>query len=896
MKPNREQIIDFMIKCSNSVNSEEAKGVSTQYLSNRLGMQRTNISSILNALVKDGVIEKLNGRPVLYRIKKKTMTPQGEQSCFKQLIGCNGSLKNAVQLAKAAILYPQHSLHSLVLGPNGSGKSYFVNLMYYFAKESKIIENEPPFIRFNCNNYSDKPEQMAEILFGIDKGSFLSRAEGGVLFIDHIELLPTDGRNILIRLIENNYLEINGIKSEFNVIIICAINDTVERRLIEYYSSYFSIRIQLSSLAERNLTERFEMIQHFFTIEAARCNKTLNINSELLICLLLYQCETNVKQLSRDIQIGCANAYVREFENPKDNIWIHMSDFPFYVRYGFLNLKKYKLEIKEIISENCNYAFSKIEAIMISLNEEKLNKKKNMYDFIDEKVNELRERGIEEQDINTIISIDVENQFKKYSNKLMNQVLDEEQLSEIVDRRVISLVKNFLNEASKKFNKVYPVSIFYGLCLHLNSTLSRQDKSQRLSNEQIMEVIGKYEDEYSYCVKFVSLIEKEFAKRFPIDEVVFITMFITRDSLEKEENKYPVVLVALHGNTAASSLVEVINNMGSHETYAYDMPLSKNVNMAYEELKALIIKIHQGKGIFVIYDMGSFKTMLDMISSETGIEIRELEIPITLLALDCNRKIMIGMELDEIHKGLIDTYNNMMCIQKDVYYRSKSKKVILTLCMSGEGAAVQIKNYIKNNIQLQDIEIIPLAITDKQFLLEQVNRIKESHEIICVIGSYNPQLMGIRYISITDIFQNNAKELRTLLNLGTEDIEADNDEADDFKVIFDHLSKELKLVDVDKLRIYLPKVMVEIELNQNYNLTEEQELALMVHIACCIEYMLGKSSMSVNIHKDNILSENQGLYKSIKNSFSIIEKEFNVEFSDDELANIISIMKMSQKG
>ncbi|WP_156946298.1 hypothetical protein [Clostridium akagii] len=51
MKPNREQIIDFMIKCSNSVNNEDSKGVSTQYLSNRLGMQRTNISSILNALV-----------------------------------------------------------------------------------------------------------------------------------------------------------------------------------------------------------------------------------------------------------------------------------------------------------------------------------------------------------------------------------------------------------------------------------------------------------------------------------------------------------------------------------------------------------------------------------------------------------------------------------------------------------------------------------------------------------------------------------------------------------------------------------------------------------------------------------------------------------------------------
>lgn len=894
-KSNKELIIDFMIKCSNSVNCEEAKGVSTQYLSNRLGMQRTNISSILNAMVKDGTIEKINGRPVLYRIKKKTVTLEGEQSCFKQLIGCNGSLKNAVQLAKAAILYPQHSLHSLVLGPTGSGKSYFVSLMYYFAKENKIIEEEAPFIRFNCSNYSDNPEQMVEELFGIEKDGFLKRADGGVLFIDHIELLPANGRNSLMRLVENNYLEVNGIKQEFNVIVICAINNTVKRSLIDNFSAYFSVKIQLSYLSERTFKERFQIIGHFLTIEAERCNKTLNINSELLICLLLYQCEANIKQLNRDIQIGCANAYVREFNTPKDSVWLRMSDFPYYVRSGFLNFKKYKADIKEIIYENYNYAFSKVEATMTAVNEENHGRKKSMYDFIDEKVNELRERGIEEEDINTIVSIDVENEFKKYSRRLMNQVVNEEQLSELVNSRVITLVKSFLEEATKKFNKVYPVSVFYGLCLHLNSTLSRKDKVQRLSNEQIMEVIRKYGDEYSYCVKFVGLIEKEFAIRLPIDEVVFITMFITKESLEQDENKHPVILIALHGSSAASSIVEVINFMGSHETYAYDMPLDKSVTAAYEELKALIIRIHQGKGIFVIYDMGSFKTMLDMIASETGIEIRTLEFPLTLLALDCNRKIMLGMELDDIYRSLIGSYNNMMSVQEEVYYRANSKKVILTLCMSGEGAAVQIKNYIQKNIQLEDIEIIPLAISDNEVLLEEVNNIKDKHNIICVIGSYNPQLLGIRYIPITDIFENHAKELRTLLNLSVATIETD-EEDDDFKVIFDHLKEELEMVNVDKLKAYLPKIIDEIGCNEKYKLAEEQKLALMVHIACCIEYLLERAPMKPNIHKEEILSQNYELYSSIKKSFSVIEKEFEVKFGDDELANIISIVKMSEKG
>jgi transcriptional regulatory protein LevR len=895
MKSNKDLVFEFIQKCTNSVTAEEAKGVSTQYLSNRLGMQRTNISSILNTLVKEGSIEKINGRPVLYRAKQDSLKLKGEQSCFNQLIGCDGSLKNAVQLAKAAILYPQHSLHSLILGASGSGKSYFAALMYHFAKENLIIKEDAPFIRFNCLNYSDNPEQMVKELFGAEVNNILTKAEGGVLFIDNIELLPAVARNSLVRMVESNYFELNGIKKTFNIIIICAMNDTVNRSFIDNYSKYFSIKIQLSQLSDRALEERFQMIQHFFTVEAERSNKTINISPELLIGLLLYNCEANVKQLKKDIQLGCANAYVREFHTAKDSIWVLMSDFPYHVRTGFLNFKSHRAEIKEIIPENCNYAFSKEKAAVITINEEKKHGKKTMYDWIDEKVNELSERGIEERDINTILSINIENEFKQYSRRLSEQIIDKEQLSEIVNSRIISLVSDFLEEATSKFNKVYPVSVFYGLCLHLNSTLSKQNKTQKLSNEQIMDIIKQYGGEYGFCVKFVALLEQEFKIKLPIDEVVFLTMFLTKDPLVEEDKKRPVVLLALHGDSAASSIVEVVNFMSGYPTYSYDMPLTKSTNAAYEELKAVIMKIHQGKGVFVIYDMGSFKTMLDMISSETGIAIKTMEIPLTLLALECSRKVMLGMELDEIYDGMVESCGNMMFMQKDSYCRVNSNNVILTLCMSGEGAAVQMKRYIEKNVQPKEVEILPLAISNKQLLLEEVNKIKEKYNILCVVASYDPQLIGIRYIPITDIFQNNAEELKAILNLHSNNIYKE-EKNDDFEVIFNHLSEELKLIDIEALRISLPKAIGRLEETTAYYLKKDQELALMIHIACCMEHMKDGSIMPVNIYKNDIIGENQSLYQAIKSSFKVIEEEFKVVFDDNEIANIISIIKLSKRG
>lgn len=898
MKSNKEIVYEFIQKCTSSVTAEEAKGVSTQYLSNRLGMQRTNISSILNTLVKDGCIEKVNGRPVLYRIRKDLEQPKGEQSCFNQLIGCDGSLKNAVKLAKAAILYPQHSLHSLILGASGSGKSYFASLMYHFAKENRIIEENAPFIRFNCFNYSDNPDQMVKELFGIESDSFLAKSEGGVLFIDNIELLPASARNNLVRMIENNSLEINGSKKTFNTIIICAMNDIANRSFIENYSKYFSIKIQLPPFSERTFEEKFQMIQYFFSIEAERSNKRININPELLICLLLYHCEFNVKQLRKDIQLGCANAYVREFHIAKDDICVLMSDFPYHVRTGFLNFKNHRVSIKEIISENCNYVFSKEEATVITINKEKKDGKKTMYDWIDEKVSELSERGIEERDINTIVSINIENEFKKYSRRLSEQVINKEQLSQIVNSRIIKLVSDFLEEATNKFNKVYPVSVFYGLCLHLNATLSKQNKSQRMNNEQIMEIIKQHGNEYGYCVKFGSRLEQEFHIRLPIDEVVFLTMFLTKDPLIEEDKKYPVVLLALHGETAASSIIEVVNFMSGYPAYSYDMSLSKSTDKAYEELKMLALKIHQGKGIFAIYDMGSFKTMFDMISQETGIKIKALEIPLTLLTLDCSRKVMMGMEIDDIYDEVIENYTDIIHVQKDSYYKVNSKNVILTLCMSGEGAAIQIKKYIEKNIQLQNTEIVPLAISNKQVLLDEVNKIKEKHNILCVVASYDPQLIGIKYIPITDIFHNNAGELKNFLRI-TEvyrDTEAVDKSDDDLEVIFNHLSEEFKLVDVERLKIHLPKAINRISSIEEYYLTKDQELALMVHIACCMEHMMENLELPTNIHKYEIIKENPKLYSIIKDSFALLEKEFQVIFDDNEIANIISIIKISKRG
>lgn len=891
MKSNKEVVLDFIQKYCAAQTAHEVDGISTQFLSEKLDMQRTNLSSILNQLVKEGKIEKTNGRPVLYRMKHSKTTT--EFSCFKNLIGFDGCLKTAVQLAKAAVLYPQHSLHSLIIGPSGSGKSFFAKLMYTFAVENNIVAVDAPFVRFNCRHFIDNSLQMIDELFGLDKAEgALLKANNGFLVIDHADVLAPNGKKMLVDLIEENYdnlpEKLKDIK--WNVTIICCINSDVNPTNYDFIKSKVSVKIDLPSLSSFSLNERLELVQHFFTREATKVGRNISINSELLRCLLLYDCLQNIKQLSTDIKMGCANAYVREFQNKDKAMQLFISDFPSYVRQGFLEYKNYREEIERLIPENYEYMYSEFDMKTSEVMDNLMSytSPPDIYGRIDKKNEELKRRGIPQEDINLIVSVDIDTYFKEYMKNISDQVVNTDQLSKIVDEKIIRLVTDFINEASRLFGRVYPISVFYGLCLHLNATLERNNKSQRLSNNQIMEIVEKNKKEYAFSMNFANKFEKEFDIALPIDEVVFITMFIC-DNTYSDNGKKPVILLAMHGDKTATSIANVVNTLvKANNCYGYDMSLDSEPKDNYKKLRDLIVTINQGKGIIMIYDMGSFKTMADMIMQETNISIKLIEIPITLLGIDCARKASMGESVGDIYSQLLENYQFYVeGVNEQI--TASSHKVIISLCMSGEGGAIQIKNYIENNVNLtrKNIEVIPLAINDRDELLKRVNAISKDSEILCVVGSFNPYLYNIKYISIADLFNVPKEKVEDLL---LNDEIPDVNEVD-YDSIYEYLRSKFEGMDVDQLRPLLQDFLLNVRNSAKDSWSEDQECGLLVHMACCIYRLINKGESPQNVYKDAVISNYHDLYLILKKYIKPLEDEYHVVFDDNELSIIISIIK-----
>lgn len=371
MKSAKEEVYEFVQKVEFGKKANSEKGVETKEIALELKMHRSNVSSLLNQLCAERKLKKIGLRPVLYTINQNDEQDSTETSCFKTLIGHNGSLRNTVQLAKAAILYPQKSLNILIVAKQGCGTSLLAKLMYEFAKEVKVIDENAEYVKLNCNHYINNKDALHKELFGVpdavnDYENCFDRANRGVLFIDNIQLLEGQDQEHINHYIETGEYYYENDKQTLlqrNVLLILACTSDVNRKIIDSYSSKIPMRIEIPSLDERPLQERFELINRFFSIESTRSKRKIEVSSEMIKDLLLYDCDLNVKQLNHDIKIACANAYVRNYQDTNENIILNPYDFESYVRKGLLNFKKCQEEVDSVLEQENTYIFDGIESI-----------------------------------------------------------------------------------------------------------------------------------------------------------------------------------------------------------------------------------------------------------------------------------------------------------------------------------------------------------------------------------------------------------------------------------------------------------------------------------------------------------------------------------------------------
>lgn len=874
MKSNKVRVFEFIQEYSINQNIDEYPKLTTQYLSEKLDMQRTNLSSILNQLVKEGKVAKTNSRPVLYQLVDNHLTNKND---FEDMIGYDQSLSEAVLLAKAAILYPQSSPHILITGQSGSGVKYFAKNIYDFAAKSKILKSNAAFTVFDCKAFIENPIIINEMLFGDEKQTgLIHEANQGMLLIKNVELLSGYQRTMLFSVITNNkmtstkYIEL---PRDYKCIMICSMTNNSDQAIYDLYRNKMDFVIELLPLSKRPLKERFAFLEQFLKQEAKKLDRVIEVNTSILHSLLLYEVKDNIRGLKNDIHTGVANCYVREHEANRRSIELLLSDFPNYVRKGMIYYKSFKEEIDQIIPGDCKFAFTKNEVLK---NRAKENNS-NIYQVIDAKKKELKKQSVSEEEINDFVSLQLHQDFQEYFNELSKRISDREQLTKIVSTKLIDLVTVFIDKAANQLEVEYQDNILYGLCLHINASLIKVRNKQRLANEEIKRMIDLYPKQYHLAKEFVQLIEQEFRVKMNIDEIIFTMLFISKDS-RLITNKSVVTLIAMHGDSSASSIVKVVNALAlANNTYGYDLSLNKNMNEAYEELKKLIVKINQGKGIILVYDMGSIRTMAESIAFETGIEIKFLEMPITLIGVASSNKASDNCSLEETYEYLQDKFKDIK------YFRKQGNKKILVIMLDEQTKIANLKTYLNEHFNLSDVIVHVIENSDSDHLYNKINGIVNEGRIIGIIGEKRPNLAQFNFIDVEQLYQSKA----TLI----EDVFKKDEETDDISEIFEYLKDQFSEIDIEGIKEYLLTFIDDLEVILETELDEDQRIGLIVHLVCLIDRLNHEHVPTVNFVASNIIVRHGKIVEKVKRSLVPLESILNIVISDAEIATIISIVK-----
>lgn len=918
-------------KTAHLTKAEYDQGVTTQEIAEVLGIQRTNSSKDLNQLVREGKLIKTDGRPVRYiyqtlvtHVKPVTKhvvsykeTPVSEEKntlqidtkdIFAKIIGANGSMKNSVEQAKAAILYPPRGLKCLITGPTGSGKTYFVHAMYHFAKAHHVIDEETELIVFNCADYANNPELLMSHLFGYAKGAFtgadeekmgiIDQADGGMLFLDEIHRLPPEGQEMIFYFMDHGTYSRLGetTKShEANVRIVGATTEDPGSSLLETFVRRIPINIKLPAFEKRPANEKVDLVKIMIAHEANRTQRKISLTEDVAKALIGSVTYGNIGQLKSNIQLVCARGFLNHMQSPEISITI--DDLTEGIRSGLIQLASNRsamAELSKILEPKITVAPN--DTIM-KIQSDSYELPYNLYDIIGDKAALLKSDGLDQEAINHFISTDINIHLKSFYKDHGFSFNADSKLAEFVDPKIIEVTNQIYVMVKRSLQYEFQQNFIYAMSLHISSFLKKINLGEeRHTNDNIREMAFDFPDEYAVAKEVRSYIETYFQVEIPESEDYYLTVLLVSLRANQASGRIGVV-VAAHGNSTASSMVQVVQQLLDAENVrAVDMPLDMDPKTALDRIERNVQEVDEGSGVILLVDMGSLASFNSQIQRDTGIPVRTVDMVTTSLVLETVRKVsVLGTDLDMLHESLKNFRGYAEISSVESVQEAKpihKKKAVLAICASGEGTAQRIKELIEravNKRQETELEVLALSIVEVK---EELPVIQKEYQIIATTGITDLNIQA-PFIPLERFIDQNIEVILDQLLMEseleeTEFIFLDEESAKNTCVEF--ISDNFIFINGSKL--IDPMWQFSTQISQTTGIGDEEygfKINLVMHTAGMIERIIRNEPLTV---EENELTNttNDPLYSQLATSVVLLEDQIKVKVPIEEMYYLLRLV------
>ncbi|MDT2802196.1 sigma 54-interacting transcriptional regulator [Vagococcus lutrae] len=863
-----------------------ANGGTANDIADAMDLERSNVSRYLNELVKEQRVARSQGRPVVFTVTEKTKTEQFDIT-FDNLVGANESLSVSIQQAKAAILYPPKGLHTIVFGETGTGKSLFAECMYRFAVSSESIQDDAPFVSFNCADYAQNPQLLFAHIFGVKKGAYtganedrqglLAEAHGGILFLDEIHRLPPEGQEMLFTFIDKGEYRPLGESAKVHEASVQIIGATTENSdmFLTTFNRRIPMSITLPPLRERSIDERYEIVTLFIKQEADRLQQKIIVEREAILAFMLYHAEGNIGQVKRDLKLVCAKAFLNYRTHQEDYLTIHQKDLPLQVQKGLLKIKEMPERIDRFVDKNSHYLTFEpgTNEVVWSLDPAR---DMSVYSTIEEKVSTLTQQELETLDLESYIEANVDQYFEAYVDELARSNIHQD----LIEADVWELTNRLYDVAEERLDRSYHEKARFTFALHLQGTLERIKDNRSIIHPNLNDIRIHYKKEFKVAIDLSAMIEEAYEIEIPFDEIGFITMFLAIDTVEPQEtqdNQVGIVLL-MHGKSTASSMLEAVQELlGTTTGTAFNMPLTMEVQHMYEQVKNYVIdhKEQMASGMLLLTDMGSLNTFGNMIYEETGVRTKAISMVSTMIVLEAVRMASIGRSLEDIYQNVQMSFENIVRTQ----FRPEKQrdKAVIVTCFTGEGVATKLYERIQPVVNTDEVEIIQMQFLEKEAFKKHIDRLMEQYDIKAIVGTVDIEYQNIPFFSAFDIFNND--KLNELKRLAANELSIG-------QIIASLEGTMTTIESVSELLLLLQHQIHQIQSDMQVIVEPGIDAAILIHLAFLVE------ALNTGVKKrdfddlERFKRKHLIAYNAVQSNLMPVEKRYHLEIPESEIAYV----------
>ncbi|MBU5581553.1 PRD domain-containing protein, partial [Enterococcus sp. S181_ASV_20] len=464
----------------------------------------------------------------------------------------------------------------------------------------------------------------------------------------------------------------------------------------------------------------------------------------------------------------------------------------------------------------------------------------------------------------------------------------------IYENKTELLTKYYLPELQKVVQKIAP-SLFIHLSGYTVQSIAnylamRDPWENALPDETeayIEKLLENLKQKYLRDLDiFLVFFENSLDTKLTVWDQLYITLCIVCDT-KSDNNKISAIILA-HGFATASSIANVANRLVEQFVFdSIDMPLDISVKEVIERLIHYIEFRNPKEGLVIFVDMGSLVQIRKDIENLVEVPTVIINNVTTEMAIETANLIQQSGDIQKIVKELPFSQ-----FEKQVIFPNKSRKrTILVSCSTGLGTAIKIKEMLERNLPKQlGIEFIPYendSLTDSK----QVDFLLKTKEIIAIIGTDDPKIEHIPYITLEELFDGEVGKLyEVLLRLyGKETADSINENIVKNSTL-NRLIDSLTILDAEKVVNQIEDCLNEYQLFSGKQLSSMSKINLYVHISCMIERLIRNQGVSSFPELEIFLKNNEQEIKAVKRSLKNIEGLYNISIPIEELAYVSNIV------